>query len=228
QVVLAHADVPVTPVTVDRDGLDDAVAAAAGEPFDIAAGGATDPPVRAWLFTAGDERVLLLVVHHIAADGWSLGPLADDLSHAYTARRVGTAPEWAPLPVQYVDYTLWQRELVTERAQARHLDWWRETLRDLPTELELPADRHRPAAPSYRGATIPVHIDADVHARLADLARAGHATVFMAVIAGLAATLTRLGAGTDIPIGTVVAGRDHEHLDPLVGFFVNTILLRAD
>ncbi|WP_203933636.1 non-ribosomal peptide synthetase [Virgisporangium ochraceum] len=224
QVVLDAADVPVVAVTVDAGGLDAAVAEAAGRPFDVA----VDVPVRAWLFTAGEERALLLVVHHIAADGWSLVPLADDLSAAYLARLDGAAPEWAPLPVQYVDYTLWQRETLTDRVRERQLSWWREALRDLPVEVALPLDRHRPAAPSHRGATVPVHIDAGTHARLADLARGGHATVFMAFIAALAATLSRLGAGTDIPIGTVVAGRDHEKLDRLVGFFVNTLVLRAD
>ncbi|WP_239121178.1 condensation domain-containing protein, partial [Planomonospora parontospora] len=177
--------------------------------------------------------VLLLVVHHVAADGWSMAPLARDVIAAYAARTEGRAPVWEPLPVQYADYAAWQRELLGEECDpgsvaARQAGFWREALAGLPVELELPVDRARPVVASYRGGTVPVEIDAGLHRELGVLARGSGASVFMVVQAGLAALLCRLGAGSDVPIGTVVAGRSDEALDELVGMFVNTLVLRTD
>ncbi|MGP4105095.1 amino acid adenylation domain-containing protein, partial [Nonomuraea sp. KM90] len=207
-----------------------ALAEAAHQPFDLAG----EPPIRARLFRLGaEEHVLLLVMHHIAADGWSTGVLCRDLSVAYAARVAGGVPEWAPLPVQYADYALWQRELLGEEGDpgsvlAGQLAFWSEALAGLPDLLALPADRPRPARPSYRGDQVRLAVPAEVHARLAGLARDSHATLFMVVQSALAALLTRLGAGGDIPIGTPVAGRLDDALDDLVGFFVNTLVLRAN
>ncbi|MES5820832.1 amino acid adenylation domain-containing protein [Streptomyces sp. RG80] len=189
-----------------------------------------EAPFRAHLLVLGPEdHVLLLLVHHIAGDGWSMDPLLRDLSVAYRARLTDREPGWVPLPVQYGDYCVWQHEVLGEDGDRdRQLDYWREALAGLPDELPLPADRPRPARATHQGGDIPVRLDADLHRRLRALAAETGTTVFMVVQAGLAALLSRLGAGTDIPLGTPVAGRADEVLDDVVGCFVNTLVLRTD
>ncbi|WP_329570737.1 non-ribosomal peptide synthetase [Kitasatospora sp. NBC_01266] len=223
-----HPELRVAGVTEAE--LDRALATEAARPFDLA----IDVPLRAALFTLGaDEQVLLLTLHHISGDGWSLVPLARDLSTAYTARLGGAVPQWSPLPVQYADFAIWQQQLLgaeddPKSLLSRQLDYWRRALSELPEELALPTDRPRPATAGHRGATVAVELPAELHRRLATLAQQHGATLFMALQAGLAAFLTRLGAGEDIPLGTPVAGRTDEALDELVGFFVNTLVLRTD
>ena len=216
--------------SVSEAELAGALSAAAGRGFDLA----VEPPLRAHLFALGDsEHVLLLLLHHIASDGWSLAPLWRDLAGAYGARHGGRAPSYAALPVQYADYTLWQHEVLgreddAHSAISRQLLFWTETLKGLPDQLDLPSDRARPAVSSHRGGGIGLHIGAALHGGLLGLAREAGASLFMVLQAGLAALLTRLGAGTDIPIGSPIAGRTDSALDDLVGFFVNTLVLRTD
>ncbi|WP_016824050.1 condensation domain-containing protein, partial [Streptomyces viridosporus] len=221
-------ELPVTEVTEAE--LPDALSAAASHAFDLT----TDVPLKADLFAlAPDRHVLHLLVHHIAADGASLAPLARDLSTAYAARRLAQAPDWEPLRVQYADYTLWQREVLgseddPDSKVSAQLEHWRTVLADLPEELTLPADRPRPQRSSHRGGLVPLELDAELHARITTLARRTGTSVFMVLQAATAALLTKMGAGTDIPIGTPVAGRTDSALDDLVGFFVNTLVLRTD
>ncbi|MGX1487522.1 acyl carrier protein [Streptomyces griseus] len=220
---LVHREVPEAEV-------EEAIRAAADHPFDLAA----QPPAAAHLFTTGQEdHVLLLVFHHIICDGWSLGPLMRDLSAAYAARVLGDAPQWDELPVQYADYALWQRDLLGAEDDAdsllsRQLNHWRAQLADLPVELALPADRPRPGTSDYAGGSAEVAWGPELHRHLLALAKEHGCTLFMVLQAGFAALLSRLGAGTDIPIGTPVAGRTDDALDEVVGFFVNTVVLRTD
>ncbi|MFJ2901853.1 amino acid adenylation domain-containing protein [Streptomyces sp. NPDC087212] len=241
---------PLDVVRTDPDALDGELAAAVLVPFDLTA----QPPLRATLFDLGasteagpaaesaaestsasgpGEYVLLLVLHHIAGDGASMGPLARDLAEAYTARIEGAEPDGFDLAVQYADYTLWQRDLLgsaddPDSELTRQLAHWRDALTGLPEHLELPFDRPRPAVPTHHGETVPFEVAPEVHARLVRLAREHHTTVFMAVHAALAVLLHRLGAGDDIVVGSPVANRTDDALAPLVGFFVNSLVLRAD
>ncbi|HET6706752.1 amino acid adenylation domain-containing protein, partial [Amycolatopsis sp.] len=211
-------------------GTEVAVERFVAEGFDLA----TDLPLRVRLFApGGGEYVLALVLHHIAGDAWSFGPLTADFTTAYRARIAGSAPEWPDLPVQYADFAVWQRESLGEQsdpdsAVSTQLAFWRHALDGAPDELALPFDRPRPPALSLRGDRVPLEVDAGTHRGLAELARRTGTTVFMAVQAALAVTLAKLGAGTDIPIGTAVAGRTDRALEDLVGFFVNTLVLRTD
>ena len=232
QVVLAadQAGEILEVVETAEDLLDEELDAFLRTSFDLS----RDLPLRARLLVTGEHsHVLALIAHHIAADGWSLGPLGHDLTAAYQARRDGRAPGWEPLPVRYSDYALWQREYLGDEDDpdslaATQLRYWRGALADLPAELELPVDRPRPALGDHSGAVVEFRFDADLHAGLSALAASSGGTMFMVLHAALAALLTRLGAGTDIPIGTPVAGRLDEDLAGLVGFFVNMLVLRSD
>jgi amino acid adenylation domain-containing protein/non-ribosomal peptide synthase protein (TIGR01720 family) len=228
--VLVRPGLEMPVINADDSTLPALLAASAGRGFDLA----TELPLRAELFTlAPDVHVLLVVLHHIAGDGWSMGPLAGDLSTAYAARAAGTRPGWASLHVQYADYTLWQRELLGSEddpssVMNTQLDFWKSSLTGLPEELALPTDRLRPAHTSHHGDSISFTLEPGLHHQLTQLASEQHVSMFMVLQAALAALLSRLGAGTDIPIGTPTAGRTDEALDDLIGFFVNTLVLRTD
>ncbi|MEV0434287.1 non-ribosomal peptide synthase/polyketide synthase [Nocardia sp. NPDC050413] len=229
QQVLDRFSVALEPEDIDPATLDDRVRALAAVPFAVD----QEPPVRLRLLrTAADEHVLVLVVHHIAADGWSVAPLTHDVMLAYAAHRAGTAPEWTALPVQYADFALWQRDALgaeddPSSPMARQIDFWTTELADLPDLLTLPTDRPRPAVASGRGARHAFSIPATITDRLRALATESHASLFMVLHAAFAATLAKLSGQQDISVGTPVAGRGDQALDRLVGMFVNTLVLRT-
>nr|WP_232320262.1 non-ribosomal peptide synthetase [Rhodococcus sp. WMMA185] len=214
-----------------REQISDLVSTA----FDVSA----SVPLRARLFELrsieGGERehVLAVVLHHIAADGFSMAPLARDMMSAYTARSEGHAPTWESLPVQYADYTLWQREVLgsednPESLLSRQLNYWRSVLADAPAVTGLPKDRERPPRRSAAAARVTFSIDADLHRKVVALARTHRCTVFMVAHAALAVLLSRSGGSDDVVIGSPVAGRGEAVLDDVVGMFVNTLALRTE
>ena len=218
------------PPTGRQAGWSEAIDTVARHPFDLAA----EIPLRAWLFRVADEEhVLVVVMHHIAADGWSIPPLVRDLGVAYAGRRAGQTPDWAPLAVQYVDYTLWQRAQFGDLADshsriAAQLGYWQEALAGMPERLTLPTDRPYPLVADQRGATVAVDWPAELQQQVARVAREHNATSFMVVQAALAVLLAKLSASSDVAVGFPIAGRRDPALDELVGFFVNTLVLRVD
>ena len=213
-----------------EDRLAEAIDAVVRHPFDLAA----EIPMRARLFrVADDEYVHVSVVHHIAADGWSIAPLVNDLGIAYVSRCAGQAPDWADLAVQYVDYTLWQRTQLGDLGDshsriAAQLRYWEDALAGMPEHLQLPTDRPYPPVADYRGATVAVDWPAELQQQVSRVAREHNATSFMVLQAALAVLLAKLSASSDVAVGFPIAGRGDAALDELVGFFVNTLVLRVD
>ncbi|NKZ09260.1 nonribosomal peptide synthase, partial [Actinomadura latina] len=216
--------------TVEPEQVADAVAEAVAHRFELE----SEIPIRVGLLACGpDEYVLVILMHHIAGDAASMAPLARDLSMAYMARAEGREPGWAPLPVQYADYTLWQQELLGELSDpesvaSQQVGYWRRELEGAPQPLALPADRPRPPKRSHRGETVEFAVDPELAAGVEALARRHGATVPMVLQAAYAVMLSRLGAGSDITMGSPIAGRTDEDLNDLVGFFVNNWVLRVD
>ncbi len=210
--------------------LGEAIGTAARYTFDLT----TEIPLRAWLFTVSDdEHVLVAVVHHIAADGWSITPLVRDLAVAYAGRCGGQAPGWAPLAVQYADYSLWQRAQFGDLDDSHspiavQLDYWQKALAGMPERLALPTDRPYPPVADHRGASVAVQWPAELQQRVRAVAREHDATTFMVMQAALAVLLSKLCASSDVAVGFPVAGRRDPALDELVGFFVNTLVLRVE
>ena len=217
-------------LSVDECDLAEALDSAINHAFDLT----MEPPFRAWLFrVAPNEQVLLLLLHHIAGDGWSVRPLLDDLATAYTARSRGDAPTWRPLPVTYGDYARWHNRTLgseedPESLANRQLRYWKSNLAGLPTELDLPTDHPRPGKPGIRAHVQDFSVNAEVHRGLARLAREENVSLVMVLRASVAVLLNRMGAGDDVPLGAVVTGRVDEALEEMVGFFVNTQVLRMD
>ncbi|HVG43862.1 MAG TPA: condensation domain-containing protein, partial [Longimicrobium sp.] len=197
----------------------------AARPFDLAAG----PLFRALLLRLGeDDHVLLLSMHHIVSDEWSMGVLSRELSALYEAYREGRESPLPELAVQYADYAAWQREQLEGEALERQLGYWRERLADAPALLELPTDHPRPAVQTFRGAIERVQLPAEVLEGLEALARREGATLYMVALSAFQALLSRYSGSEDVVVGSPIAGRERSEVEGLIGFFVNTLVLRTD
>lgn len=200
-----------------------------GRGFELAA----EPPIRARVLLLGERDVVLaLVIHHIAVDGRSVAPLLRDLTAAYAARAAGSGPRWAPLPVDYVDYTLWKHAQLGDFAdpwsRASHqLRYWANALAGRPCQLALPFDRPRPPRPGTAGAAVAVSFDARVHRRLLERAQRARSSVFMVLQAAFALSVGAIAHCPDVTVATAVSGRDHRLLDDLIGNFAADVLLRV-
>ncbi|MCG1048623.1 non-ribosomal peptide synthetase [Mycetohabitans sp. B6] len=193
--------------------------------FDLAHG----PLIRAQMVQlADDEHRFLLTQHHIVSDGWSFGVLVRELSALYAAYCAGEADPLPPLSIQYPDYAAWQRQWLSDERLQHQSDYWRRVLAEAPVLLELPTDRHRPAQQSFAGAHVPVCIDAETTHALKCMSHRHGTTLFMTVLAAWGAVLSRLSGQNDVVIGTPSANRNHPQIEPLIGFFVNTLALRMD
>ncbi|HZI20311.1 MAG TPA: non-ribosomal peptide synthase/polyketide synthase [Pyrinomonadaceae bacterium] len=193
-------------------------------PFDLGRG----PLMRATLLRLGEEdHAALFTMHHIISDGWSVNILVGELVTLYEAFSEGRESPLPPLPVQYTDYAVWQRDWLRGEVLQRELKYWREQLGGLPTVLALPTDRPRPATQRFRGAARYVGLTREQAEALGALSRAEQATLFITLLAAFKALLYRYAALTDIPVGTPIAGRNHHQLENLIGFFVNTLVLRT-
>jgi amino acid adenylation domain-containing protein len=231
QEVLERLDVPVAVDDLralpraERDARAiDLATDEARRPFDLA----HPPLLRIRLLVLGrEETVLLVTMHHIVSDGWSMTVFSREFEQLYRARVSGVEAGLAPLPVQYADYVVWQRAWLADGRLDELLGYWRRRLADLPT-LALPTDRPRPAVQRFRGSRLPLSLPAELSGRLAELAARHGATQFMVLLAGFAALLSRYAGQTDIVIGAPIAGRTRPELEPLIGFFVNTLVLRVD
>ena len=221
---IEHLELPGDLDDAERTRRAEAIAAErACQPFDLTAA----PLMRATLIGAGPDRHLLaLVMHHIISDGASMQVIIDELSALYRAEVSGEPVSLPELWLQYGDYAVWQQDRIRGEELERQLDHWRRQLRGAPQVLALPTDRPRPARQSARGGIAQATVDAATTRRLADVARGANSTVFMTFLTGFAAVLSRYARAEDLIVGTQVAGRTHQELDPLIGMFINTAALR--
>jgi amino acid adenylation domain-containing protein len=197
----------------------------AGRGFDLSRG----PLLRAGLLRLSErEHVLLLTMHHVVRDGWSVGILIRELGRLYAAYRAGEESPLAELPIQYADFAQWQREWLQGEVLEEQLKYWRNTLFGAPTLLALPTDHPRPEQQSFTGDAISVTFDEQLTAGLRALSRRNNTTLYMTLLAGWAVLLARLSGEADIVIGSPIANRTRSEIEGLIGFFVNTLAMRLD
>lgn len=195
-------------------------------PFDLAAG----PLLRLTLLRLNsEEHFLLIAMHHIITDGWSMGIFTQELSAFYKAFLSSDKGDIFPeLPIQYADFASWQREWLNDQELERQLDFWKKQLEDAPPVSEIPADRPRPTEQCFRGHLVHFDIDSELSRKLNHLSRQSDASLFMTLLSAFALLLFRYSAQEDILIGTPVANRNHKEIEPLIGFFINTLVLRMN
>ncbi|NEU79520.1 non-ribosomal peptide synthetase [Nostoc sp. UIC 10630] len=195
------------------------------KPFDLA----NDPVLRVMLWRVSqDEYVLLLAIHHIAADGWSIGVLIRELSAHYRAIVMGSSVVLPELSVQYADFTIWQRQWLTNQVLERQLSYWKQELAGAPPLLELPTDRPRPAIQTFRGGTERFQLDNKLTSVLRQISQELGSTLFMTLLAGFVVLMSRYSGQTDLVVGSPIANRNRKEIERLIGFFVNTLALRFD
>ena len=229
---VASADVGFALDCVDLQGQADREQALAtlsereaNTPFDLAHG----PLIRGRLVKLGEqEHVLLITMHHIVSDGWSQGVLARELGSLYEAYRAGNADPLPALPIQYADYAVWQRRWLEGGELQRQGTYWEQALAGAPTLLSLPTDRARPAQQDYAGGSVEVIFDDTLSAGLRKLSQRHGTTLFMTVLAGWSALLSRLSGQEEVVVGSPVANRTRSEVEGLIGFFVNTLALRVE
>ncbi|WP_240360579.1 non-ribosomal peptide synthetase [Pyxidicoccus caerfyrddinensis] len=231
QFILPYAELPLNTVDLSdltpeaaREALDLQLREDALRPFNLATG----PLIRAGLWKLGPtEHVLALNLHHIVSDGWSNGVLVREVAALYEAFLHGRPSPLPPLPLQYADYAVWQRQWMQGAVLKENLAWWHQQLAGAPRALELPTDKPRPAVQTFRGAQVPVFLPADVSSRLKALSQQEGVTPFMVLLAAFQLLLSRYSGQGDITVGSPIAGRQRGELEGLIGFFVNTLALRA-
>ncbi|WIG97602.1 non-ribosomal peptide synthetase [Myxococcus sp. SDU36] len=228
-VELPHSEELVRPAGASEAELLKLIQVQAGlevsRPFDLERG----PLLRMRLFRISEvEHVLVLTMHHVVSDGWSVGILARELAAGYNALRSQRELALPPLQVQYADFALWQRQLLRDGALAESIEAHKQRLAGAPTSLNLPSDRPRPETPTYRGGVVRFEVDRSLTARLKELSRREGATLYMTLLTAFTAYLSRLSGQKDLIIGSPVANRNRAATEPLIGFFVNTLALRMD
>ena len=196
----------------------------AQQPFDLSRG----PLFRVQLVRlAEDEHLLLLTMHHIISDGWSLGVMAREMSVLYEAYKDGKDSPLPELPIQYADFAVWQREWLQGETLEKQVEYWRQQLGGEPPELELPTDRARPARQSFRGADASIELSLELTKRIKEIGREQGATLFMTLLAAFNVLLWRYCHQDDLLVGTPIANRNRRETENLIGFFVNTLVLRT-
>src|SRR6185503_3216573 len=201
------------------------IRAEVNRPFNLSSG----PPIRAALVRVqADDHWFVLNMHHIVSDEWSLKVCFQELSELYTAHCEQRQPQLAALPIQYADYSVWQRDTLKGDLLEKQLAYWRENLQGPPPVLELPTDRPRPAVQTFRGTIQSRAMPRQLGEALTQLGARHGATLFMVTLAAFKALLHRYTQQEDVVIGSPIAGRNRVETEPLIGFFVNTLLLRTD
>ncbi len=217
-------DLRATPFHRRKAEAERLTAEEAALPFDLKEG----PLARGKLLQLGHcDWIFLLTLHHIAADGWSMGLLATELTEFYRAFSSADQPRLADLPIQYGDFAAWQRDWFSGERLDRQLEFWRRKLEGVPT-LNLPADRPRPAVSTFQGAYVPVAFSRDLSQKMRQFGNRNGYTLFMVVMAGFKALLHRYTGQDDIVVGAPIANRNHKEIEGLIGFFVNSLVLRTD
>ena len=194
-------------------------------PFDLTTG----PLFRAVLLRLTEhEHALVVTMHHIISDGWSMGVLVKEISDLYNAFVKGDPSSLDELPVQYADFSVWQRNWLQGPVLEEQLSFWKEQLEGAPAVTELPSDRSRPAVPSYRGSAMPLEIPPRTARELASVASSAGGTLFMGLLAAFQSLLFRYTGSSDVVVGSPIANRNRKDIEGLIGFFVNTLALRVD